>query len=455
MTIDRREFLAELGLVLSAGTAGLSCRTGTADAGPSRLSQRQLTSPASAVTTQGAWDGSSWSDVREQFDISDDFVHMSALFIASHPRQVREAIERHRRELDRNPVPYLQERNGPLRDEARRAAARYLGGRAGNIALTESTTMGLGLVYNGLRLRPGQEILSTEHEYYVTHESLRLAAARTGAASRQIPLYSRIAELSADQMVQRLRREIRPATRVLALTWVSSGTGVKLPLAEIGRMVRDVNAARDSSDRVLLCVDGVHGFGVEDERATDLGCDFFIAGCHKWLFGPRGTGLIWGRLGAWPALRATIPSFIDDDSWLAWMSEGDPSGPTTANRIAPGGFKAFEHQWALTPAFEFHRRIGKSRIATRTHQLATQLKEGLERIPRVRVITPRSPELSSGIVCCQVEGKKPEAVVQRLRERKVVATTTPYAIRYVRFAPSIRNTAEEVEVVLREMRRVA
>lgn len=440
MTIDRRQFLAELGLVLSAGSAGLYGRAGTGAA-------------AYAIGAGGISDGS-WSEIREQFDVSDEFIHMSALFIASHPRPVRESIDRHRRELDRNPVPYLQDRNRPLREEARRAAAKYLGGRPDNIALTESTTMGLALVYNGLRLRPGQEILSTEHDYYVTYESLRLASARTGASVRQIPLYRRLSDISAEDMVSRVKREIRPATRVLALTWVSSGTGVKLPLAEIGRVVADVNAKRESADRVLLCVDGVHGFGIEDVRASELGCDFFIAGCHKWLFGPRGTGIVWARRRAWPSLRPTIPSFIDDDTWLAWMSEDDPSGPTTADRMTPGGFKAFEHQWSLTPAFEFHERIGKARIAARTHDLAGQLKEGLKRIPRVRVITPASSDLSSGIVCCQVEGRKPQAVVQSLRERKVVATTTPYATRYVRFAPSIRNTPEEVESVLRELRKV-
>lgn len=453
MTVDRRGFLAELGLVLAAGSAGVSCRVRAEELGLSQASGPAISSAADAAPGNQL-DDDGWSAVRDQFDLSDEFIHMSALFIASHPRTVRESIERHRRELDRNPVPYLQDQNRPRRQEARQAAARYLGGRADEVALTDSTTMGLGLVYNGVRLREGQEILSTEHDYYVTHESIRLAAARTGATVRQIPFYQSLSDVSADGLVDRLRSEIRPATRVVALTWVSSGTGLKLPLAEIGRAVADANAGRDDADRVLLCIDGVHGFGIEDVSVAALGCDFFIAGCHKWLFGPRGTGIVWGRRGAWPALRATIPSFIDDDVWGAWMSEDDPSGPTTADRMTPGGFKAFEHQWSLTPAFELHGEIGKERVARRTHELAGQLKEGLAAFSGVRVITPRSAGLSSGIVCCQVQGRNPDAVVQRLRERKVVATTTPYARRYVRFAPSIRNTPDEVEKVLREMHSV-
>ena len=62
--------------------------------------------------------------------------------------------------------------------------------------------------------------------------------------------------------------------------------------------------SRPERERVLLCVDGVHGFGVEETSPAELGCDLFAAGCHKWLFGPRGTGLLWGRAGRLAAARA-------------------------------------------------------------------------------------------------------------------------------------------------------
>lgn len=74
------------------------------------------------------------------------------------------------------------------------------------------------------------------------------------------------------------------------MTWVQSGSGVKLPIREIGKLVRELNQKRDEQDRIIYVVDGVHGFGVEDVSFADFDCDYFIAGTHKWLFGPRGTG---------------------------------------------------------------------------------------------------------------------------------------------------------------------
>src|ERR687888_417984 len=129
------------------------------------------------------------------------------------------------------------------------------------------------------------------------------------------------------------------------------------------------------AERVLVCVDGVHGLGVEDGPIAALGADFFVAGCHKWLFGPRGTGLVWGRgEAAWSAVRPTIPTFSD--------------GRTPGGRMTPGGFHSFEHRWALSAAFDLHTSLGPSRVAERIHALNRQLKEGLASIGGVRLYTP-------------------------------------------------------------------
>jgi selenocysteine lyase/cysteine desulfurase len=396
-----------------------------------------------------------WDAVRAQFPLSDDFIHMSAMLIASHPRPVREAIEEHRRGMDANPVAYLQQNNRRLQESARAAAGRYLGVSGSDIALTDSTTMGVGLIYGGMRLTPAHEILTTEQDYYVTHEAVRLAATRTGARMRKISLYDQIEGITEDQIVGRIAQAITPATRVLALTWVHSSTGLKLPLRQIADVLDRVNAGRDEADRVLFCVDGVHGFGIEDVVLADLGCDFLMAGCHKWLFGPRGTGIVAGTRRGWEAVQPTIPSFIDGATWEAWFTGGEPAGPTTASRMTPGGYKAFEHQWALTQAFEFHLGIGKARIAARTHDLAAQLKEGLAAMAHVVLHTPRSDHLSAGIVSFDVQGLPPAAAVMRLRERRIIASVAPYAVPRVRLTPSLVNTPAQIEAVLQEVRLLA
>jgi len=128
-----------------------------------------------------------------------------------------------------------------------------------------------------------------------------------------------------------------------------------------------------------------------------------------------------------------------------------PPGP----RTTPGGFQSFEHRWALPEAFAFHQQLGRARVTARIHELATRCKDGLAAIPAVKLRTPRAEALSAGLVCFEVAGKEPKAVVDYLATRKIVASTTPYAQSFARFSPSILNTPEEVDRAVAEVRTFA
>ncbi|MCH8686288.1 aminotransferase class V-fold PLP-dependent enzyme [Pedomonas mirosovicensis] len=440
MDLDRRTLLTRATCALGAGVVAASC--GSED------------QAAAGSADRAAWE-SYWAGIRRQFPLNTDDVHLSAMLIASHPQPVRQAIEWHRRALDASPAGYLQDNNGRLREAALAAAGRYMGVDPRDIALTDSTTMGVALVYNGLMLRPGEEVLTTEQDYYVTHESLRLAAQRTGARVRKIALYEDIRQVTPESLAERVLQEIRPETRVLALTWVHSSTGLKIPVRMIADGLARINASRSPETQVLFGLDGVHGFGNQNQMFGSLGCDFFMAGCHKWLFGPRGTGIIVATPRGWAALRPSIPSFIDGESWTAWFENREPQGASTAARMTPGGFKPYEHQWALAEAFAFHEGIGPHLVQTRTEELATQLKEGLARMPNVTLQTPRRPDLSAGIVSFDVKGMTPAAVVKMLKERRIIASVAPYATRHVRLTPCIYNSPADIERALREVRAVA
>jgi selenocysteine lyase/cysteine desulfurase len=164
-------------------------------------------------------------------------------------------------------------------------------------------------------------------------------------------------------MTDAIAKAIAPATRVVAITWVHSGTGVKTPVRAIADAIAAANTKRSAEQRIILCVDGVHGFGVDATKVAQLGCDFFVAGTHKWMFGPRGTGVLWGRHDLWPTLHANIPDF-GYASYVAWTG-GKETPPRTAETFSPGGFHSFEHRWALGEAFEMHREIGPAKIAAR------------------------------------------------------------------------------------------
>lgn len=430
-TMHRRQFLIRTGAVLGASL--LSDLTG-----PPILPAGE---PAANRFT-------GWESVRAQFPLSSDVVHMAGFFLASHPTPVREAIERHRRGFDENPIGYWLEHEAKQEAIVLKAAADYLAAAPTDIALTDSTTMGLGLLYGGLSLQQGQEILTTVHDHYSTDMSLRLRAERTGAAIRHIALYRDIHAVTSDELVESIIGQLRRETRVVAVTWVHSSTGLKLPIRKIADRVAHVNEQRSADQRILLCVDGVHALGVEDFRLEEIGCDFLVAGTHKWMFGPRGTGLVWGHPNAWPFTNAIIPTF-NTEAYDIWTKDSPPHPIPQSVYMTPGGFHSFEHRWALDQAFAFHEAIGKARVTERIHALNDRLKDGLAGMTHVRLHTPRSRELSAGIVCFDIEGMKPPEVIERLRQRNIMGSVTPYADHLARLAPSLLTLEDDVDRTIR------
>jgi len=443
MPIPRRRLLsslASLPLFLSA-SASTSSQDRT----------RPLRTPAGRVD---------WSAVRDEFTLDPDWIHLGSFFLVSHPRRVQKAIEEFRRQLDRDPL-WLEEaamdpKSGLPLEKVRNALALYVGGRPQDLAFTANTTTALALAYHGLRLRPGQEVLTTEHDHYVHHESIRLAAETGGASVRRIRLYDRGADASVEACVGRLERAIGPRTRAVGLTWVHSCTGVKLPVSALAEVVARANRDRPADGRVLLIVDGVHGFANQDVDIAALGADFFAAGCHKWLFGPRGTGFLWGRPEAWPELHPTIPTFDPSapETWEYWM-KGETPGPTRAAWVSPGGFIAFEHLLALREAVAFHEDIGRAALAARISELNLACREGLSRMKHVTLHTPLSESLAGPIACFEVAGMSAEQVTARLAQRKLRTNASPYAASYARIAAGVMNTHEDVEAALAAVRSLS
>jgi isopenicillin-N epimerase len=449
MSLNRRDFVATVGLSLVGGAAS---RAALANA------------PAAAPAMDGSSD---WAAIRAQFDLAPDWMHFSQFYIVSHPKPVREAIERFRGMLDTQPFSTVEHGMGFdafLGDEAQqdpypvrvqKTAAAYIGGKPEEVALTDSTTQGLAPIYQGLTLKPGDEVLCTTHDHYVHHEAIRLAVEKSGARSRRISLYDDPATASADEMVDRLRRAIGPYTRVVGITWVHSSSGVRIPVRALAQAVANVNAGRGKDEQIFVVLDAVHGFGNQEEQLAHLGVDFASAGTHKWIFAPRGTGILWVPEKNWGRIRPTIPTFYDVEPFAAWEDERQPNVPKSIAWVSPGGFKAFEHQWAMAEAFEFHQRIGRKRIADRIAALNTQCKEGLARIPKVKLLTPKDPALSAGLIAFEVDGQSASETVHKLHARKVVASSSPYKISKARLAPSLVNDEREVEAALRAVREIA
>ncbi|WP_085607913.1 MULTISPECIES: aminotransferase class V-fold PLP-dependent enzyme [unclassified Pseudomonas] len=418
---NRRDFLKQAGILAAALPLGAS-----------------LPNIANASTAAASLPRNKWAQLQQLFDQDPSWLHFSNFLITTHPRPVREAIEMHRAALDKNPGLAMDWDHGVTekREEAVRVlAGQYVQADARQIALTGSTTEGLAMIYGGVQVRADQEILTTAHEHYAMHTILELRTQRDGTKVRKIRLFKDPYRISKDEILTSIDRAIRPETRVLGMCWVHSGSGVKLPLAEIGALVDKHNRGRSEADRIIYVVDGVHGFGVEDLSFPAMNCDFFIAGTHKWMFGPRGTGIVVSRTPEVKYVTPIIPTFSEAEHFSTTMT--------------PGGYHAFEHRWALTEAFKLHLQLGKADVQARIHELNSYLKKRLLQRPQIELVTPLSPEFSAGFTFFRVTGKNSDKIAAHLMANKVVADAVERDVGpVIRTAPGLLNDEAQIDRLL-------
>ncbi|TNB91284.1 aminotransferase class V-fold PLP-dependent enzyme [Pseudomonas jessenii] len=417
---NRREFLKQAGILAAALPLGASLPNvaGAANAAPAT--------------------GNKWARLQQLFDQDPAYLHFSNFLITSHPKPVREAIERHRAALDKNPGLAMDWDLGVIeqREENVRVwAGRYLQADAKQIALNGSTTEGLATIYGGVHVRPDQEILTTEHEHYATHTILALRSERDGTRVRKIRLFKDSYSASKAEILAAIDGAIRPETRVLGMCWVHSGSGMKLPIGEIGAIVDQHNRGRSDADRIVYVVDGVHGFGVDNLNFAQMNCDFFIAGTHKWMFGPRGTGIVCSRFAEVRYVTPIIPTFSEATAFSTTMT--------------PGGYHSFEHRWALDEAFKLHLELGKAEVEARIHALNSYLKQRLQQRPQIELVTPLSPELSAGFTFFRVKGKDSDKIAAHLMANRVVADAVHRDVGpVIRTAPGLLNDEEQIDRLL-------
>ncbi len=260
--------------------------------------------------------------MREHFLLDPDVVFLNHGSFGACPREVFADYQRWQLELERNPVEFLGRRSGLLLNQARQKLAAYLGADPADLAFVANATTGVNTVAQSLRLRAGDEVLSTDHEYGACDATWLRACQAAGAHYRrvEVPL-----PFDADTWAARLMAAVTPRTRLIFASHISSTTALIFPVAEL------CAAARQHGIPTLI--DGAHAPGHIDLDLDAIGADFYTGNCHKWLCAPKGSAFLHVR----PEHQAQIDATV-----VSWGYVADRSG-------APGGHTGFDAYTGSTP----------------------------------------------------------------------------------------------------------
>jgi selenocysteine lyase/cysteine desulfurase len=356
------------------------------------------------------------------FSFAQGLVYLQTGSLGPTPRPVMDRAMAAWRELEQNPVHYAFGPHEAAMEDVRAKAASLVGCKKDEIVITRSTTEGMNMVAQGLALKAGDRVLTTDQE----HPGGRVCwdyLARTGGIVIDVVALPPV-EHDASAIVDRFSRAMTPRTRVLSFSHLLTSTGLRMPVAELCALARKRGA--------ISAVDGAQAVGGIAVDVKALGCDAYVTSAHKWLLAPPGSGLLY--------LGEAAGSAIDPMPLQ--------SGRTVYS--ASSGVTNIPGVLALGTAIDYVSAIGPAAIERHNLSLRERAWQALGTVPRIEVVSAPAGPLASPLLTFRLpDSIKGADLYQRLSDRhKVVVKVVPGQwMNGIRISTHLFNTADDVDAL--------
>ena len=357
----RKEFIGTLGLGASAMLAS-GCQTTGA--------------PATLPDYNSVSEDAFWSAVRRQFPLGDDRVYLNCGGLGPAPSVVLDAVQAKSLELQA-----ISETGYAIMDEARAVTADYLGADSDEICFTRNATESNSIIASGLKLKEGDEVIFESHAHPGGSFPWLNRQHRHGV---KVKIFDPDPQ-SMEGSVERIRRLITPQTKVIQVSHITAPTGILFDMEAIRDLAREHG--------IWFHVDGAQTAGMIPVDLHDMDPDSYATSGHKWMGGPRGTGILYIKKDRLDEVEC---SHIGGHSVVSYQLPDSITYKPSAVRHEYGT-RNTELVEGLKVAIEFQKRIGPDRIEAYGSGLATYLQAGLKEIPSITVLTPSDPTMRRSI----------------------------------------------------------
>jgi len=426
MLSNRREFLKSLGLgVGTLGVFGLSSTEAQAKI------QKKIEEVKHRTAAEIARDEDFWFYVQQAFNIDRSVVNLNNGGVHPAPKIVIDAVHRYLDFSNGSPVYNSWRILRPRKELIRKKLAKTFGCSSEEIALVRNVTEALQIALLGIDMKAGDEVLTTDHDYPSMKNALYQREKREGIVVKTFPFEYPPKKLR--DLVDLFEKNITSKTKMILVCHVTNLTGQIFPIGDLCRMAR--------TKGVEVVIDGAHAFGHFSFKQKDIDCDIYGANLHKWMMAPIGTGFLYVKKEKIPKIWPLFPA-------------ADPQGDD---------IRKFEHigthpeylKLAIGDALTFHHGIGPERKEERLRHLRNYWAKKLEALPKVKILTSYSPEMSCGIGTFSVQDMDMGKLASVLFEKhKIIVTSVgipaPVSggekVQGIRVTASIYSTKREIDL---------
>ncbi|MEZ5043884.1 MAG: aminotransferase class V-fold PLP-dependent enzyme [Saprospiraceae bacterium] len=380
-----------------------------------------------------------WKGVRQMFPMPTEEAYFNTGTMGAQPTVVLEKTIESMRNNATNIAKTDYQGNGPLLLQGyeayvdlRKKIGALINADYKEIALTQNATYGMNYVSNGLDLKPGDEIINTDQEHGGGRAGWQVAAARYKLVYKQAKIA--IPANDPQQIIDSIKKEITPKTRIIAIPHIVSVHGFILPVKAICEMARERG--------IFTIIDGAQSVGQIPVDVKDLGCDAYFSSLHKWLLAPAGNGILYLRKEVMPQVWTTLASY-------QWENEEDHGFRLTQRGTGNPSIIV-----GLEAAIDFHNAIGPKKVTDRIKELGDYLRAGLQKIEKVTIESSTHPDMCAGITTYGIEGVKGVDLQNEMWKRKRMQ---PRAVgeRMIRHSLHIYNLEHEIDAALAVVRDLA
>jgi isopenicillin-N epimerase len=356
------------------------------------------------------------------------------------PIPVFEEYQRYQRELENEPVEFLGRQASPRLQQARQLLADYLHAQRDEIVFVPNATHGINIVAHSLDLHPGDEVLTTDHEYGAMDRTWQFLSQQKGFTYRscEIPLPL----IDKDQFVNHFFSQVTPHTRVIYLSHITSPTALIFPIREICNRARELN--------ILTVIDGAHAPGQIELDLSLLGADFYTGNCHKWLCAPKGSAFLYAKKERQHLIQPLV---------VSWGWHAEKPGPSQfVDYLEWTGTDDISSYLSVPAAIEFQSSSNWPQIRSECHELAIWVSRELTRLFKLAPLSSSDFFAQMVAIPLPVIGD-PVALQQRLfNEYHIEVPIVPWKektlIRVSVQGYNDRNDLEKLLLALKEIYKV-
>jgi len=311
-------------------------------------------------------------------------------------------------------------------EQTRKAVADLFAVSEEEIALIHNTTEGMNLIARSLDLKAGDEVILVDHE----HTSGRIPW-EVWQETKGIQIVRPVLPIlpkTTEELVAVYRNAITPKTKVISMCHIVNTNGMILPVKEVSEMAHEKG--------ILVAVDGAQSAGMYEINLKDLGCDFYTASAHKWLFAPKGVGILYAKQASQSLLKPLIVCRGHTDESI--------------RRLENYNTRNLPEVLGLGAAIDFYNQIGPAKIHQRSFELKAYFRSKIAANPVFKLKTPAADDLSGAIQVVEITGREVGEIKNLLSEQFTIdcRPMTTFGLNALRISLAIYITKADIDYLV-------